>query len=58
MPGTGSRDQYIDRFFINLFYLFIYFCLHWVFIAARGLSVVAASCLLIMVASVVAEHGL
>ena len=29
-------------FFFNLF-LFIYFCLHWVFNAARGLSLVAAS---------------
>ena len=30
-------------FKINLFILFIYFWLHWVFIAARGLSRVAAS---------------
>ena len=29
-------------FKINLFYLFIYFCLCWVFVAARGLSPVAA----------------
>ena len=30
-------------FFLNLFILFIYFWLHWVFAAARGLSLVAAS---------------
>ena len=47
-------------------YLFIYFWLRWVFVAVRGLSLVAASggyfvavCgLLIVVASLVAEHGL
>ena len=48
-------------------YIFIYFWLRWVFVAVRGLSVVAVSggllfvavCgLLIVVASVVAEHGL
>ena len=54
-------------FFFNLFiYLFIYFWLCWVFVAARGLSLVAASGdysvavhgLLIAVASLVAEHRL
>ena len=45
-------------FLINLFILFIYFWLHCVFIAVRGLSLVAASRLLIAVASLVAEHGL
>ena len=30
-------------FFLNLFILFIYFWLHWVFIAARGLSLVVVS---------------
>ena len=55
-------------FFFNIFiYLFIYFWLHWVFVAARGLSLVAASrgysslqlCeLLITVASLAVEHGL
>ena len=30
-------------FFINLFILLIYFWLHWVFIAVRGLSLVVAS---------------
>ena len=30
-------------FFINLFILFIYFWLLWVFVAARGLSLVVAS---------------
>ena len=54
--------------FLNLFILFIYyFWLRWVFIAARGLSLVVASRgllfvvvhgLLIAVASLVTEHGL
>ena len=47
-------------------YLFIYFGLRWVLVAARGLSLVAVSRdysvavrgLLIMVASLVAERGL
>ena len=30
-------------FYFNLFILFIYFCPHWVFVAVRGLSLVAAS---------------
>ena len=37
-------------FYINLFILFIYFWLRWVFVAGHGL--------LIVVASLVAEHGL
>ena len=37
-------------FLKNLFILFVYFWLHWVFVAVRGL--------LIAVASLVAEHGL
>ena len=50
-----------------LLYLFIYFCLLWVFSAAqafslvevsRSYSVVAVHGLLIVVASLVAEHGL
>ena len=57
-------------FFFNLLiylFLFIYLWLRWVFVAARGLSLVAASggllfvvvrVLLIAVASLVAEHGL
>ena len=40
-----------------LVYLFIYFWLHWVFIAAHRLSLVAAHGLLIAVASLVAEDG-
>ena len=49
------------------FYLFIYLCLHWVFVAARGLLsscgkwglvFVAVRVLLTAVASLVAEHGL
>ena len=53
-------------YFLNLFILFIYFWLRWVFVAVRGLSLVAASWgysvvvsrLLVAVASLVAEHGL
>ena len=54
-------------FFFKYIYLFIYFWLRWVFIAAHWLSLVAASGgllfvavrgLLIVVASLVAEHRL
>ena len=53
-------------FLINLFILFIYFWLHWVFVAAqafsscgeRGLLFFAVRGLLIAAASLVAEHGL
>ena len=55
-------------FFFNKFiYLFIYFWLSWVFVAAhglfsscgeRGLLLLAVRGLLIAVASLVAEHGL
>ena len=47
-------------FFLFLYFisLFIYFLLCWVFVAARGLSLVVASGLLIAVASLAAEHGL
>ena len=38
-----SSYSSILNFFKNKFYLFIYFWLHWVFIAARRLSLVAAS---------------
>ena len=31
------------HFFFNVFILFIYFWLHWIFVAARGLSLVVAS---------------
>ena len=62
--------MFVYLFIIYLFIfinLFIYFWLHWVFVAARGLSLVAVSgrllfvavCgLLIAVASLVVEHGL
>ena len=35
----------------------IYIWLHWVFVAARGLSLVAAHRFLIAVASLIVEHG-
>ena len=66
-----SRIQYMtSRNFSSLYFkknLFIYFCLRWVFVAARrlfsscgewGLLFVAVRGLLIAVASLVAEHGL
>ena len=59
---------YISHSFLFLkIYLFIYFWLRWVFVAARGLFsscgergllFVAVCGLLIAVASLVAEHGL
>ena len=49
-----SRYIYI---FINI-NLFIYLWPHWVFVAVRGLSLVMVRGLLIVVASLVAEHGL
>ena len=51
-PSTPSRPI---LFFSDKF---IYFWLLWVFIAACGLSLVAARRLLIEVASLVAEHAL
>ena len=53
-------------FFLNLF-IYFYFCLPWVFVAARGLFsscgergllFIAVRGLLIVVASLVEEHGL
>ena len=40
-PGTESSVVFF--FLKNQFYLFFYFWLHWVFVAAHGLSVVVAS---------------
>ena len=64
--NTRNQQHWVTIFFLNLFILFIYFWLHWVFVAVRRLSLVAASgvCfmavhgLLTAVASLVAEHGL
>ena len=36
-------SQFLYSIFINLFILFIYFCLHWVFVAVHRLSLVASS---------------
>ena len=61
------RDVNSFYFFLFLKYLFIYFWLHWVFVAAlrlfsscgeRGLLFIVVRGLLIAVASLVAEHGL
>ena len=50
------------NFVLYVFILFLkeimYFCLHWVFAAVHRLSRVAASGLLIAVASLVVGHGL
>ena len=65
MNVLANSNQVFD--FIFLINLFIYFWLHWVFIAVRRLSLVARKRellfvavrgLLIVVASLVAEHGL
>ena len=44
-PGFPCPEvpRYIVFFVFLFFNLFIYFCLRWVFVAARGLSLVAAS---------------
>ena len=64
VQNPSSRDRFKIFFSIDLF---IYFWLHWVFVAVRRLFLVAASrgysslwCtgLPIAVASLVAEHGL
>ena len=57
-----------SHFFLIYLFYFIYFWLCWVFVAARGLSLVVASKgelsfavvrgLLIAVASLVVQHGL
>ena len=40
----GNHYHYFPNFFFfNLFILFIYFWLHWVLVAARGLSLVVVS---------------
>ena len=43
VPSGGSTEEDRLLFFFFNFYLFIYFWLHWFFVAARGLSLVAAS---------------
>ena len=54
-----SFSSSFSSFFLkNKFIHFIYFWLHWVFIAACSLSLVVVRELLIAVASLVAEHGL
>ena len=63
----GKRERGIRRLILKIYlFLFIYFWLRWVFIAAHGLSLVAAgggysslqSVRLVAAASLVAEHGL
>ena len=51
-PKIKSHNNQAGIFFLNFLNLF-YFWLHWVFIAACGLSLVAGAG-----ASLVAEHGL
>ena len=57
----GIHLYLVFLFFLNKFiYLFIYFWLCWVFVAACGLSLVAVVVreLLIVMASLVVEHRL
>ena len=65
LRGEFSHLNHGD--FLNIFLLFVYFWLHWVFIAVRGLSLVVASgryslaatlWLLVAVTSLVAEPRL
>ena len=66
MAGLEFEPCSLIPFFLSFFFisLFIYFWLHWVFVAACGLSLVVwllfvvVRGLLIAVASLVAEHGL
>ena len=60
-----SPTWFVFFFFLIHIILCIYFCLHWVFVASRGLSLVAVSFLFVVVrgllavgASPVAEHKL
>ena len=56
-----SVDDFLRCAEVSLkFYLFIsfYFWLNWVFVAVFGLSAVVAHGLLIVVASLLADHGL
>ena len=48
------RSSLARAFFKKKIYLFIYFCLCWVFIALQGFSLVVVHGLLIVVASLVA----
>ena len=49
VPRSGMAGSYCNSisilfiFLKKFIYLFVYFWLHWVFIAVRGLSLVAAS---------------
>ena len=66
-PNNCLGNQRIMRGILFYFILFIYFWLHYVFVAARrlfsscgewGLFFIVVSGLLIAAASLVAEHGL
>ena len=67
IPGAGNLGDHLRSLStLGILNLFIYFWLHWVFVAAwafsscgeRGLLFFAVRSLLIAVASLVAEHGL
>ena len=62
LPAQETPIQQLKHhsffFLINLFILCIYFRLHWAFVTARSLSLVAVRRLLTAVASLVSEHGL
>ena len=62
MPTLALLPGHFLLLLLLLFYLFIYLFIYlrlcWVFVAARGLSLVVVCGLLIAVASLVAEHRL
>ena len=62
LSHTGLQLRAAGGWGWGFIYLFIYVCMYvwlrWVFVAVSRLSLVAASGLLIAVASLVAEHGL
>ena len=66
-PGISYLDSEREMLSVPFVYLFIYFWLQWVFVAVcglfsscgeQGLLFVVVRELLIVVASLVAEHGL
>ena len=55
---THSRSCCLSPLDLKKKYLFLYFWLRWVFVAAQAFFLVMVSELLIVVVSLVAEHGL
>ena len=53
----GLKIICLDDIFLFIYLLFL-FWLCWIFVAVRGLSLVAVCGLLVVMTSLVAEHGL